>query len=494
MQHLFHKLNIFGLLVIFIVIVSSILVFTPYTVQSQNAENAAGAETEVTYLPIIQNRFDSSLGIPIFGVQMYGNTSATSSYHDALLGTNASWLRVEVSWASAEPTSQSPPVYQWGAIDNNLAAARSDMGGLNIIATVSHAPSWAAPDGNGPINSNNLEDLANFMTALVERYDGDGIDDAPGSPVVLYWEMYNEPDSNSDKSDPTFLPPVGWGDAGEEYAFMLEEVYPAVKTANPNAKVVFGGIAYDWFKSNGGKFVDSFLEDVLDAGGDIYFDIMNFHSYPAFYLNWTNNQGSGLIEKAAAIRSVLEDFGLDKPLIITEAGWHDNDAPGPIIPGSSEIQARYVVELFTESMAADLDVMIWWMLYDVGGTYPYNAGLVTNASTPVEKLSYQVYQSTVAELGTAHFVRTLSATETGNNLMAVHLFNDNVLNRNVYVAWLNRVDTIDVAALRLPVSGATVKNSITGNVSSVTDGSDGINDGFITVMVGADPLFVEVDK
>ena len=55
----------------------------------------------------------------------------------------------ELSWASgAEPTSQSPPVYQWGAIDNNLAAARPDNGGLNIVATLDSAPSWAAPEAS----------------------------------------------------------------------------------------------------------------------------------------------------------------------------------------------------------------------------------------------------------------------------------------------------------------------------------------------------------
>ena len=346
----------------------------------------------------------------------------------------------------------------------------------------------------GPSTRIILKIWPSFMAALVERYDGDGIDDAPGSPVVLYWEMYNEPDSNTNVNDPTFLPPVSWGDAGEEYAFMLEEVYPAIKSANPQAKVVFGGIAYDWFKSDGGKFVDSFLEDVLDAGGGDYFDVMNFHSYPAFYQGWTNNQGPGLIEKAAVIQGILENYDLEKPLIVTESGWHDNNAPGPIISGSPEIQSRYVVELFTQGMAAELDLMIWWMLYDAGGTYPYNSGLVTNASTPVEKLSHQVYQNVVQELETAHFVRTLSVAETGNNLMEVYLFNDNVLNRTLYVAWLNRVDTTDIAMLQLPVSEATVRNSITGNVVFVADGSDGVNDGFITLMVGSDPLFVEVSK
>ena len=36
-----------------------------------------------------------------------------------------------------------------------------------------------------------------------------------------------------------------WGNDGDKYAAMLKAVYPAIKAANPNAKVVLGGIAYE---------------------------------------------------------------------------------------------------------------------------------------------------------------------------------------------------------------------------------------------------------
>ncbi|WP_420627293.1 hypothetical protein [Candidatus Leptofilum sp.] len=494
MHHIKNNRPIIGLPLLFCVVMTSFLLAKSLPVQSQPNTEINGTETNTTYLPMLLNQFDSSLGIPIFGLQMYGNTSDSSKYHSYLLESDASWVRVEISWATVEPTQETPPVYQWGNLDNNLSAARPDMGGLNVIATVNGAPAWAAAEATGPITPDNYEDFANFMGALVERYDGDGIDDAPGSPVVLYWEMYNEPDSNSDTSDPNFLPPVSWGDHGDEYAFMLEEIYPAVKAANPHAQVVFGGIAYDYFKSNGGKFVDSFLTDVLEEGGGDYFDVMNFHSYPAFYPRWTTNQGPGLLEKANALRDILASYELDKPFIVTETGWHDNNAPGPIIPGSPQIQARYVVALLTQGMAAELDVVIWWLLYDIGGSYPYDAGLVTNDDTPVEKLAFQVYQDVVAELLTAHFARTWTTAETGNSLMEVHQFNDNVLQRTLYVAWLNRVDTTATSSLRIAASSANVKNSITGNEFVVSDGNDGVIDGHVTITVGADPLFIEVEK
>ena len=52
--------------------------------------------------------------------------------------------------------------------------------------------------------------------------------------------------------------PVIWGPYGADYAQMLCAVYPAVKAASPNARIVLGGIAYDWFQEDGGPFVRGF--------------------------------------------------------------------------------------------------------------------------------------------------------------------------------------------------------------------------------------------
>ncbi len=39
-----------------------------------------------------------------------------------------------------------------------------------------------------------LSELAEYLGAVVERFDGDGFHDAPGAPEVHYFELYNEPD------------------------------------------------------------------------------------------------------------------------------------------------------------------------------------------------------------------------------------------------------------------------------------------------------------
>jgi hypothetical protein len=474
-----------GLVGLTVAVMMMIVVWQGQTAVSANGQLAV-------YLPHVYKNFDGTLKAPIFGLQVYGSTTQNSLLHPYILESTASWLRVPAEWYMAEPNDITPAVYSWGAIDGRLAAARHDVANMNMIATIDAAPDWVTSAPNGPIPAQYLDDFADFVGAMVERFDGDGFNDAPGSPVVLYWEFYNEPDNNSDvQGNPNYTPPTHWGDHGTEYANMLMAVYPVIKAANPQAKVVFGGVAMDWFEDNGGPFAESFLDDVLAAGGGDYFDVMNFHSYPAFNNEWTDNEGPGLLEKTTHVRTILQNAGYNKPIIITETGWFSNEQPGSPVTGSPEIQSRYVVELFTQSMAADLDVMIWWLLVDSPFPYPYRNGLITNDPVPVKKMSFSVYQDAVYKLSTAHFVRALSINEMGNSLMEAYEFRDNVDNQTLYVVWLNPVATTATVPLLLPVNQAIVRDSLTGFAIFIQDGHDGIVDGRITVQVGANPIYVE---
>jgi hypothetical protein len=441
------------------------------------------------FLPVLTNRHDPSLNAPIFGVQMYGDSGPASDYYPFLKNSGSTWVRVPISWAGVEPEETIPPSYSWESADRALSAARIDSGSLSLIATIVTNPDWAATYANGPINIDDLDSFAAFVEAAVERYDGDGFEDAPGSPDVKHWEFYNEPD---DVLEPR------WGNAGDEYANMLSTVFPAVKSADPSAQVLIGGLAYDWFDYQGGRFNRQFLDDVLafdgGVGGD-YFDLMNFHIYPLFWNNWTDHESPGLLEKSVYIMDKLASYGYpDKGLVITEAGWHSNVPENPGAPaGDPEDQARFVVELFTQSMAADARIMIWWMLYDPGGTYPFDNGLVTKAPLPEIKPSFQAFQVVESELRSAHFQRILSVGETGTADMEAYEFIDNVHQRTVYVAWLDPIDTPDIKPLRIPTSWATVRD-IYDNSYFVWDDLDGQVDGYVTIDVGGQPVFIEVSR
>jgi len=442
----------------------------------------SSSQNHNVFLPLVTQRRDLLLGTPIFGVQMYGNTSWSSPYRVALNESGASWVRAEVYWGYSEPENVAPDEYHWHWTDQILAASiDKDM---HLVATIRKAPDWAAPDEDAPINPANLVDFAEYVGELIERYDGDGINDAPYHPVILHWEIYNEPDAGP-------RPDLNrWGAKGAEYAQMLQTIYPVVKAANPDAKILLGGLAYDWFDDAGGPFIRSFLDDVLANGGGDYFDIMNFHAYSRNAGEWAT-QGVGIIEKTAFIREKLRSYELDKPIFITESGEHSNNLFGQ--PSSQEQQNRTVVEVFTQAMAADVEALMWFSLADSPAPYFYENGLVTTGDSATRKPSFDVYTTAVAMLGKTHYIRQLEPTETDAPEMEVYQFQNNIHNHTLYVAWLNPIDTNTTLPLTLDAAQGT-QIDIFGDSTIIKDSDDGIADSKIQIAVSGRPIYIIIPQ
>lgn len=448
-----------------------------------------------SYIPYLRNNVCSGTRTASnrIGVQMYGNTGYNEEHFQLLQNTETSWIRNSIFWSAIEAVNLQPSEYNWVVVDNTLQAAKDNC--ANMIVTIDHTPEWAWSGGDrSPIQPEFLPEYAQFVRAVVERYDGDGIDDAPGGMVVTYWELYNEPDFGPSEYG------GGWGEYGERYAEMLEIIYSEVKAANPDAQVVFGGIAYNYFtEEQNGLFTRKFLDDVLEAGGGEFFDIMNVHHYPFpnGRRNWTNSNSSGLVEKVADINQKLAAYDLTKPLIITEVGWH-SDA-NALYPSTDDFQGRYVVQLLTQALSVDAIAAIWWSFADPTN-YNYSTGLTIAPNT--RKPSYGVYRQAVKRLGTNEFVQTvLPATETD---LEVYEFRETGAKKTFYVAWLNPIAPFNAAASLTFDDTTTVNWEVSGSVATVyrkegtllqtvSDENDGVMDGKITVAVGRNPLYIVID-
>ncbi len=458
-----------------------------YLTEDAQPESAVDADT--LFLPfVLKPGIPAAPLVPqtLFGVQMYGDTRATSPYFDSLKDSQASWYRNEISWSAVEPVNTDPNQFRWGHVDHVVGAATD--GGINMVLTIGYVPNWAADvpgRPNGPIDPIYMGEFAEFVQALVERYDGDGFADIPGGTKVTHFEFFNEPDRVPEGGARS-----GWGEEPEAYAQMLSFVYPAVKAANPGAQVLFGGIAYDWFVDQGGPYVSEFLDGVLQEGGGAYFDIMNFHGYPPFAANWAP-QGPGIYEKTVAIQNKLLQYGLQKPFFITESGMHSNNDVG--LPLTEELQARYVVQLYTEGVAANVQTLIWFMLYDPPDWYPFKNGLVTAEESPKNKLAFDAYRVAVRMMEDMRSFGVLSAAETGNAKMQAYRLRNDAALHTLYVAWMNPVDSSETANLRILASRATVSD-IYGNEKIISDGDDGSTDNHVTVGVSAQPVYVSVEE
>ena len=430
--------------------------------------------THTLFLPLVFSNYEPPVPT-VFGVQMYGNLTTPSAGLTHTQAARVYWVRWPISWSAIEPVDRIPERYNFSFYDASILAAT--RAGLQLIVTIWGNPAWAATYTNGPIDKVDIGEFTEFVGTVVERYDGDGYEDAPGSPVVDYWEFYNEPDGGN-----RLRAEYGdsyWGHFGAEYARMLCAVYPVIKAANPRARVALGGLAYDWFEDQGGPFVRNFLDDVLRNGGGNCFDLMNFHYYPPF-TGW-NVYGPGLSGKANYLYSKLAQYGYHKPMICTEAGWHSNNYAQ--FPSTPEIQARYVVKLFTQSIASRLRFMIRWTWIDPGSGYGDN-GLLTQELQ--RKPAFYAYRTAAGILGRASFRRALSTGELGHSAMEGYLMATSD-GRDLYVLWSNDDGSRTVA---LPLSQARV-TSLYGSASLVNDGSDGITDGRIRLVVGPDPVYVE---
>ena len=281
-------------------------------------------------------------------------------------------MRVIAPWGPTEPTNREPERYDWGWVDKELAAASHVN--LRMIGTIGFAPDWATSATNGPINKTDLSEFTDFVGALVERYDGDGVDDAPCSPVVRHWEFYNEPDEI-----------YKWGREPALYAEMLRAAYPVVKAASPQAQVVFGGVAQDWFVDQNGVFVRNWVEDVMAAGAGPYFDIMNIHNYPNYWPDHAQHF-PGTWGKVQKYRQIVANYGFSKPMMITETGDH----AAALDPYLNHRQAIVLFQVLTEARAAGVVGVTWFTLHDLP-SYPEYTGLVTSGQPPVRKPGFEAF-------------------------------------------------------------------------------------------------------
>jgi hypothetical protein len=449
-------------------------------VKVREESSTVAAEVSATslytaYLPLVLNNYPIENHI---GVQFYGALHTTPVLTLTSEG-GSGWIRYPLMWRHVEPENTTPEFYNWSRIDRSLAAAQNV--GIEVLLTIRGQPEWAASHPMG--DPYDRQELVEFVNAAVERYDGDGFQDAPGDLVVHYFELYNEPDMTVE----SVMGAAPWGYKGEEYASLLALLYPGLKAASPQAKLVVGGLASDNFDDKGGAFARAFLDDVLSACEGIdCFDVMNFHYYPAFHKEW-DPYGPGFVGKANYFRQKLEAYGKgDKELICTETG-----SRGHPDWGGDEQQSRYLVKAFVRGQTLDLPIVIWFTALDT--TIPESLyGLYDEDFN--SKPSYEAMATTSRMIIGAKYVRALDSQETGSPDLEGYLFS-RTDGRRLIVIWTEdsskyNPDDNPTVPFTINKPSLTVTDKY-GQSTQWQDSNDGVVDNKVTLWIDGSPVFIE---
>jgi hypothetical protein len=163
-------------------------------------------------------------------------------------------------------------------------------------------------------NPNNWTTYEKWLTAVVERYDGDGNEDMSGlkSPI-LYYEIGNEPDlTRGPNGDSGTLFYIG---TPETYAVLLQKSYTAIKAANSNVQVLIAAPA-----GSQPEFAEYWKRVFSTPKIADYFDIGNIHCISA--PNQDKNDPTSISAADLNVtfyKNLLLSYKISKPIWITEA-------------------------------------------------------------------------------------------------------------------------------------------------------------------------------
>jgi hypothetical protein len=286
-------------------------------------------------------------------IQRFGVDGATLKFARKIAEIGDGWSGVNgLAWKLIEPQ---PPkdgkhFYQWTKTDRFISDFQTT--GRRLQVNIRIFNSWAIEystkrkvDDSGMgekvgavvrVKPEHLLDWAAFITAFLERYDGDGYNDMPGLKYpVTHIQIESEPENV-------------WVDA-EGYTEALCTAYRAAKKASPNVQVMAAGFnMFDFFNlSQGGQqrllhnplvqHKMEFLKRFFSKGGAC-FDILSLH---------LNRDYESIPATVKWFQQQMEAYGNKKPI------WSEDTSSGPFLTAiSAKAEDKAKLESLVQGDAA----------------------------------------------------------------------------------------------------------------------------------------------
>lgn len=242
--------------------------------------------------------------------------------------------------------------------------------GISVLGVLNHQTLYRKDIDDPNTAADYRQEFAGAASSIAKHYQ----------VRITYWEVWNEENYDPDPSEETAPPWVN----PVRYAPFLQETYQAIKNANANAQVLFGGLGSAWNDSR------DYLVDVYGEWNSAgHFDYFAVHPYfddthgldPAVYMHSDPGYDT-ILDKFMETMHGRGDGS--KKTWITEVGW--NSAQGHPDVGckwnvviTAQEQATFLkigfdilfneVDLWATPWIRAVNKAIWYQYMDIGQRY-----------------------------------------------------------------------------------------------------------------------------
>lgn len=258
------------------------------------------------------------------------------------------WQREEIFWHEVQKQPGGP--FTWtgngsGFYDYDRAIGTQVAAGINVLGLLDYNPAWFK--GRNPHPDEWIKDWGDFVYAAVARYGRD-------RGWIKHWELWNEPN----------LAQYGY-ESGlyevRDFVRILEVGRAAARAADPEARIVMGGLASGWSVEPAPFNYDyiDYLERVAALGGWNHVDILAIHPYRSNAPEgdfWQRDRSSDFRAELQRLDELLIRYG-PKPVWLTEMGWSSSRGwPGVDV----DSQALFLVRAYILAITHPSIEKIFW--------------------------------------------------------------------------------------------------------------------------------------
>jgi hypothetical protein len=256
-----------------------------------------------------------------FGMHV-GFVNPSTPWPAVPFGTWRLW-DANVAWKDLEPKKG---VWEFNKLDGFIALAAQHH--VEIILPLALTPQWASttpgqscaytPGNAAP--PTNIQDWIDYVQAVTSRYKG----------KIAYYEMWNEANSAT-----------MWTGTPEQLVALQEAAYSAIKSNDPDAQLISANL-----ESAGGL---PYMQNLLSLGYARSADIIGYHLYVS------PNQPEVIASLSAKIFSLLNQYGVNKPVWDTETGWLP-----PSTFDSEDQAASVAVRALLVARSSGIERFLWY--------------------------------------------------------------------------------------------------------------------------------------